>query len=111
MYAGRIVEQGTVHQVIETPRHPYTRGLMESIPSRGVRGQPLLQIPGVPPSPLRLPQGCAFRDRCSRASDACLAEPDISATEDGHQFLCFHPLQPWEHQAALGAKEGFKATP
>jgi peptide/nickel transport system ATP-binding protein len=93
MYAGRIVEQGTVREVIETPQHPYTKGLMDSIPLSAMRGHKLHQVPGSPPSPLHLPQGCKFRDRCSRATDVCLQELAITVMESGHEFRCFHPLQ------------------
>ena len=70
MYAGSIVEQGSVFDVLSRPRHPYTQGLLDSVPSRSVRGARLKQIPGMPPSVLDLPAGCAFRERCARATDA-----------------------------------------
>jgi peptide/nickel transport system ATP-binding protein len=91
MYAGRIVEQGTVDEVLDHPLHPYTRGLIGSVPSRNVRGRPLAQIPGMTPSLLNLPPGCAFRARCLRASDACLVEPEITAPIAGREVRCFHP--------------------
>lgn len=91
MYAGRIVEQGTVAEVLESPRHPYTQGLIDSAPSRNVRGQPLKQIPGAAPSLLNLAPGCAFRQRCSRADAACLQAPPITE-QGGHAVRCFHPL-------------------
>jgi peptide/nickel transport system ATP-binding protein len=91
MYAGRIVEKGTVAEVLESPLHPYTRGLMDSIPSRNVRGQPLKQIPGFTPSLLNLPSGCAFRQRCSRATEACQEAPPAAELQ-GHEYRCFHPL-------------------
>ena len=91
MYAGRIVEQGTVAEVLASPRHPYTQGLMDSAPSRNVRGQPLKQIPGFTPSLLNLPDGCAFRQRCAHADAACLQAPPIT-TQQGRDVRCFHPL-------------------
>ena len=75
MYAGKIVEQGEVSQVLDRPLHPYTVGLMGSVPSRNVRGQQLYQIPGMTPSLLELPPGCAFFERCERADQACLEAP------------------------------------
>ncbi len=69
MYAGRIIEEGPTAAVLRGPRHPYTRGLLESLPSRVEPGRDLAQIPGSTPSLLRLPEGCAFRPRCSRATD------------------------------------------
>lgn len=70
MYAGRIVEQGTVAEVLEAPRHPYTQALMDSAPSRNPRGQPLRQIPGARFSSDGVAPGCAFRQRCARADSA-----------------------------------------
>lgn len=91
MYAGRIVETGTAHSVLDNPMHPYTRGLIESVPSHNRRGQKLRQIPGTPPNPLHLPSGCAFRVRCGRADAACRQEPPRSAPLPGRTVRCFHP--------------------
>ncbi|TPW26533.1 ABC transporter ATP-binding protein [Pararhizobium mangrovi] len=90
MYAGRIVETGSAHDVLAAPRHPYTRGLIASVPSQNTRGKPLAQIPGMTPSLARLPQGCSFRTRCLRADDACLVVPGIEWQGD-HGYRCFHP--------------------
>ncbi|MFV8603396.1 ABC transporter ATP-binding protein [Ralstonia pseudosolanacearum] len=92
MYAGRIVEQGSVQQVLETPRHPYTFGLIASAPSRNPRGVPLRQIPGMAPSLLALPGGCAFRERCAFASDICKQAPALERLDDGRSLRCFHPV-------------------
>ena len=92
MYAGRVVERGPVDAVLDSPLHPYTRGLIESVPSRHERGETLRQIPGMAPSLLDLPPGCAFRDRCDRASAACLAEPGVTHAREGREVRCFHPL-------------------
>ena len=91
MYAGRIVERGTVDEVLDRPLHPYTRGLIDSVPSRNRRGMPLAQIPGMTPSLLALPQGCAFRSRCNRATETCLAEPPLYEL-DTRRVRCFHPI-------------------
>jgi len=91
MYAGQLVEQGSVRQVLETPRHPYTRALIASAPSRNPRGQPLAQIKGMAPSPLDAPSGCRFRDRCPRATAECAAPPPLDVDDDGHGWRCFHP--------------------
>jgi peptide/nickel transport system ATP-binding protein len=91
MYAGRIVERGTVDAILDSPMHPYTRGLLDSVPSRNVRGRPLAQIPGMTPSLLRLPAGCAFRERCTRASETCLTDPPLYNL-DGRFVRCFHPI-------------------
>ncbi|WP_108482376.1 ABC transporter ATP-binding protein [Oceaniglobus ichthyenteri] len=92
MYAGRIVERGTAQQVIGHPRHPYTMGLLDSIPARHEPGKPLPQIPGSTPQLSRLPSGCPFRPRCPRATDICATEPPV-VTEDGQTVLCHHPLE------------------
>ena len=92
MYAGRIVEQGEIDDVLDRPLHPYTRGLIGSVPSRNRHSKTLYQIPGMTPSLLNLPEGCAFRERCSRADDACLVAPDITSPVPGRNIRCFHPL-------------------
>ncbi|ROZ79757.1 ABC transporter ATP-binding protein [Ramlibacter sp. WS9] len=92
MYAGRIVEYGAVADVVDRPRHPYTAGLIDSVPSRNAIGTRLRQIPGTTPSILDLPEGCSFRTRCARADDACLKMPDLAAA--GRQaYRCFHPVE------------------
>ncbi len=91
MYAGRIVEEGTVDEVLDNPLHPYTRGLIGSVPSQNTRGQRLNQIPGMTPSMLNLPAGCAFNTRCPRADDTCLERPGITVPEAGRNIRCFHP--------------------
>jgi len=93
MYAGRIVEQGRVDDVLDGPRHPYTRGLLDSVPGQDSHGGRLRQIPGATPSLLGLPAGCAFRQRCERASAECAADPAIRTLDAGRQVRCFHPLE------------------
>lgn len=90
MYAGRIVESGDAEDVLDRPLHPYTSGLIGSVPSRNKRGQKLRQIPGTTPSLLALPKGCAFRSRCERADAVCETEPPDSG--NGHVARCFHPM-------------------
>ena len=92
MYAGRIVEQGGIDDVLDRPLHPYTKGLIGSVPSRNRRSGSLYQIPGMTPSLLNLPEGCAFRERCNRADDACMVSPEISDPVAGRSIRCFHPL-------------------
>jgi len=91
MYAGRIVESGAVDAVLDRPMHPYTRGLIESVPSRNVPGRPLAQIRGMTPSPLALGKGCAFRERCDRALDACLVPPASQSPAPGRTLRCVNP--------------------
>jgi peptide/nickel transport system ATP-binding protein len=93
MYAGRIVEEGTVVDVLSRPRHPYTRGLIDSVPSNNVRGQRLRQIPGMTPSLLDLPPGCPFRTRCPRAGPACVDAPPMRPYgAPGQAIRCHYPL-------------------
>ena len=92
MYAGRIVETGRAGDVLERPLHPYTAGLIGSVPSRNRRGMRLQQIPGMTPSLSNLPKGCAFRTRCARADAACEAEPPLTEAA-GRSHRCFHPLE------------------
>jgi peptide/nickel transport system ATP-binding protein len=92
MYAGRIVESGSVDDVLEHPLHPYTRGLLDSIPSRNTPGRPLAQIPGMTPSLAGLGEACAFRGRCKRASDLCRVAPLVSTPAAGRSLRCLHPV-------------------
>jgi len=91
MYAGRIVESGPVGAVLRAPLHPYTRGLLDSLPAMAEPGQRLAQIPGSAPSLLALPQGCPFAPRCARADAACTAPPP-RVERPGRHALCHHPL-------------------
>ncbi|MBP2404912.1 ABC transporter ATP-binding protein [Streptomyces syringium] len=88
MYAGRIVETAPVHELYKRPAHPYTRGLLDSIPRLDQKGQELFAIKGLPPNLTRIPAGCAFNPRCVKAQDVCrtdvpqlhqVAEPDGAA--------------------------------
>ena len=91
MYAGRIVEQGPVSSTILAPVHPYTRGLIGSVPSQNKRGKPLQQIDGMVPSLLSLPAGCAFQNRCKAVTSQCLYErPKVIQTADGRLVRCFN---------------------
>ncbi len=92
MYAGRIVEQGDVGEVLDAPLHPYTSGLLGSVPSRNKRGEPLRQIPGMTPSLLSLPAGCAFRARCPQAGEDCLVDPPMNEVLAGRWARCVRPL-------------------
>jgi peptide/nickel transport system ATP-binding protein len=92
MYAGRIVESAEAADVIGRPCHPYTQGLISSIPTRATHGSLLRQIPGMTPSLLHLPRGCAFRPRCGYATDACLNEPQAVEIVPGRTIRCWNPL-------------------
>lgn len=99
MYCGRIVERATVKDIFNRPRHPYTKGLMDSIPSfdstiAHEKGR-LATIEGMVPSLFDLPAGCSFQDRCSRVQSDCRGEkgaPVLEKLADHHYGRCFHPL-------------------
>jgi peptide/nickel transport system ATP-binding protein len=91
MYAGRVVEYGDAGTILDRPLHPYTHGLIGSVPSRNKRGERLRQIPGMTPNLLALPEGCAFRMRCTHADTACEIEPQVEPT-NGRELRCFHPM-------------------
>lgn len=91
MYAGRIVEQGPTATLLRDPRHPYTAGLIASLPATAVPGTPLTQIRGTTPSLLSLPPGCPFAPRCDRTTSDCDVTPQITM-QDGRGWRCFHPV-------------------
>ncbi|RKK02591.1 ATP-binding cassette domain-containing protein [Pseudoroseomonas wenyumeiae] len=92
MYAGRMVETGPTGTVLSAPRHHYTRGLLDSLPSQAEPGQDLRQIPGSTPSLLGLPPGCPFASRCPAGTATCAqVSPEIT-WEGGRGFRCHHPL-------------------
>ncbi len=92
MYAGKIVEEGSVDDVLDRPAHPYTQGLLRSVPGATPRGERLRQIPGMMPSLIGLPAGCSFRPRCERADGACTVVPEMTSPVPGRRVRCFHPL-------------------
>jgi oligopeptide/dipeptide ABC transporter ATP-binding protein len=93
MYAGRIVEQGRADAVFRAPNHPYTRGLIASVPRVDRALDNLAAIPGLPPDPARLPQGCAFHPRCSLAFDRCRTErPPLAAFDAAGTAACWHAI-------------------
>jgi len=94
MYAGRIVETGPADAVIAAPRHPYTAGLLASVPAEHVPGSRLPQVPGSAPSLADLPTGCSFAPRCPRAAAACNTPPPVQQFEDSRTVLCHYPITP-----------------
>jgi oligopeptide/dipeptide ABC transporter ATP-binding protein len=89
MYAGRIVEDGPVAEVFAAPLHPYTRGLLASIPRAGAAGRRLAAIPGSVPDVRHRPSGCAFRDRCADTVAACAhTDPPLRACADARRAAC-----------------------
>ena len=97
LYCGRIVERGPAAEVIAHPAHPYTRGLIGSIPAIARRQARLSQIPGTVPDLRRLPSGCAFRPRCPRARALCAEKvPPLAPQRAGLDAACHFPLAPGE---------------
>jgi peptide/nickel transport system permease protein len=95
MYRGRVVEQGPTHEVIAAPAHPYTRGLLDSLPAANTPGERLKQIPGMVTHKVGKDPGCGFRDRCNRADAACAAPVPVvhlGSAEAPRVALCHHPL-------------------
>jgi peptide/nickel transport system ATP-binding protein len=92
LYGGRIVEEGAVAEVFSTPRHPYTRALLDSIPplDGDLPSRKLAAIPGSVPGLGQFPPGCPFRNRCPRATSVCESMP--AQDGDDHRFACWHPL-------------------
>jgi peptide/nickel transport system ATP-binding protein len=91
MYMGNIVEAGTVDEVLRTPRHPYTRALLDSIPVLGRgRNQDIKSIRGATPDPYDRPKGCQFAPRCDFASEACNSMPAEERLSETHRVVCHH---------------------
>jgi peptide/nickel transport system ATP-binding protein len=97
MYAGRIVESGPVSSVFEAPQHPYTKRLLETLPVIGSRRGLAAPIPGGPPDPGELPEGCRFAPRCPYAAEECRAkDPVLREVVAGHAAAChFSPWTEW----------------
>ncbi|MBQ6474161.1 MAG: ABC transporter ATP-binding protein, partial [Victivallales bacterium] len=89
MYASRIVESGRVAELFAHPRHPYARGLLQSIPSLNPDVERLPHIPGQVPSLMRLPPGCAFADRCPQVQEKCRRSRPAMRQAGGHSVACF----------------------
>jgi len=90
MYLGRIVESAPVHDLFHHPMHPYTQGLMHSIPSLVDRKERLIPIEGVVPDPSEAPEGCGFEPRCPYAMDICRAQaPELQEIKPGHTAACW----------------------
>lgn len=96
-YAGKIVENASATEIFKSPRHPYTYGLLQSIPKFTERrtNEPLPAIEGMVPSPYHMPNGCRFNPRCPFATEKCRAEePELLELTPGHLVRCFHPIEP-----------------
>jgi peptide/nickel transport system ATP-binding protein/oligopeptide transport system ATP-binding protein len=89
MYAGAVVEESPVEALFDTPAHPYTKGLIDSLPRLGQRLDRLPMIPGTVPDPLHLPDGCRFSDRCPSRFDRCAGEPPLIEMQGGRRARCW----------------------
>ena len=95
MYAGRIIEYGTLDEIFNNTRHPYTEGLFNSLPNINNRVGKLKPIPGMMPDPRALPDGCAFADRCAYATEACRQkQPETIRINDDHTVACLRYTEP-----------------
>jgi peptide/nickel transport system ATP-binding protein len=91
MYAGRIVEKGTVNEIFHNPLHPYTVGLMASKPVINRHVERLYSIPGSVPNPIKMPNYCYFKDRCERRMDVCDGVyPEEVYVTYSHMVTCYH---------------------
>lgn len=92
MYSGKVVEIANIRELFKTPFHPYTEGLIKSIPKLHSKTDFLYEIEGTVPNPLELPQGCKFHNRCDYASEKCQTqEPELIEQENNHFVRCFYP--------------------
>ena len=89
MYAGRVIEQGTVHEIFKDPKHPYTIGLIKSLPSMNTGSDKLYSIPGNVPNPINMPNHCYFKNRCDQCIDKCFGDyPPIKDVTKTHKVSC-----------------------
>lgn len=94
MYAGQVIEEASTLDMFQSPRHPYTKGLLSSIPSLKMKHEKYLHaIPGSVPNLAKLPQGCRFGDRCEKVTDSCRQGAVPFETESEHSFRCVHPYR------------------
>lgn len=89
MYCGKVVENGSVDEIFENPMHPYTQGLLNSIPKIDEECEKLFMIPGMVPNPLDMPEGCAFSSRCSKCSARCTSKEPPLINYNGREVRCF----------------------
>lgn len=90
MYAGRVIEKGTVHEIFKDPKHPYTIGLIKSLPSLNDGNDKLYSIPGNVPNPINMPNHCYFKNRCDQCFDTCFGDyPSIKKITETHEVSCY----------------------
>ena len=91
MYGGKVMEEAPVQALFDTPRHPYTRALLNSIPGQTPGKQRLSEIPGASPDPAHPPTGCPFHPRCSKTVDQCATDAPPLLTAQGRAIACWRP--------------------
>ncbi len=104
MYAGRVVEEGTTKDIFGRPRHPYTLGLLKSVPRLDeVQGSRLVPIEGMPPNLIDMPGTCAFLPRCPYSIEHCRTDPwpELTSVGDGHRIRCYVNLEDRDLEPAL----------
>jgi peptide/nickel transport system ATP-binding protein/oligopeptide transport system ATP-binding protein len=107
MYAGRIVEEAPVARLFDHPLHPYTRGLLECVPSLEQERDRLVAIRGTLPDPARRPPGCAFTPRCRYAVSACgAALPPLATFDPGHTAACIRVRELTTGSSLVAGSEG-----
>jgi oligopeptide/dipeptide ABC transporter ATP-binding protein len=89
MYGGRVMERASTDQLLDDPKHPYSRALLASVPTPGMRGRRLQVIAGSVPNPLAMPPGCPFQPRCPHAMERCAEMPPLKTLDDGQQVACW----------------------
>jgi peptide/nickel transport system ATP-binding protein len=102
LYAGRVAETASAIDLFDRPTHPYTAGLLQSLPDRAQPGARLYTITGMVPPPTDFPKGCRFNNRCPRATEVCTSIPPLHDLGDGHKVWCHHPLSAEESAALSG---------
>ncbi|MGY4690592.1 ABC transporter ATP-binding protein [Salibacterium sp. K-3] len=111
MYAGKIVEYADVQTLFKSPKHPYTVGLMQSLPRHDMDQDELNVIEGNVPKPDEMPEGCRFAPRCPFASDICTKElPDLMETEDGNQVRCWIYSEKWDGDPEVNVIDDYKTA-
>ncbi len=106
MYAGRVIERGTAHEIFHNPQHPYTIGLMKSKPVVGKKVDALYNIPGSVPNPINMPTTCYFKDRCDRACEKCEGDyPPYYAVSPTHIVACYRACESFPGATELSRPE------
>ena len=106
MYAGKVVEYADVETLFEEPKHPYTAGLLKSLPRHDIKMEELTPIQGMVPSPFNMPQGCRFAPRCPFATELCYQKlPDLINLPDGHEVRCWIYSDEWDGKEGVEVYE------